>query len=159
MGETWVLPRDGAGGGGGSVSGLTFRETMSGPVALGASDPETGAVDPDAATLAVHCEISIDDIDRFVDDREHTGSITGSVEYEPFGGTLPVSKGIFNLKWIAGSDQVLADLGAHGAFVDKDYAKNHGLTVGSPLSLTSPRGETVPLEVRGKLPASRNCTS
>jgi hypothetical protein len=70
---------------------------MSGPVALGASDPEVGAADPKAAELAIHCEISIDDIDRFVDDREHTGSITGSVEYEPFGGELPVSSGIFNL--------------------------------------------------------------
>jgi len=79
------------------VSGLTFKETMSGPVALGASDPEAGAADPSAAKLAVHCEIAIDDIDRFVDDRDHTGSITGSVEYEPFGGTLPVTSGIFNL--------------------------------------------------------------
>ena len=79
------------------MSGLTFRETMSGPVALGASDPEAGAADPKASTLAIHCEISIDDIDRFVADREHTGSITGSVEYEPFGGTLPVTRGIFNL--------------------------------------------------------------
>jgi hypothetical protein len=79
------------------MSGLTFRETMAGPVALGATDPEAGAADPNAKTLAIHCEISIDDIDRFVDDREHTGSITGSVEYEPFGGELPVSNGIFNL--------------------------------------------------------------
>jgi hypothetical protein len=79
------------------VSGLTFKETMSGPVALGASDPEVGAADPSAAKLAVHCEIAIDDVDRFVDDRDHTGSITGSVEYEPFGGTLPVTSGIFNL--------------------------------------------------------------
>ena len=79
------------------MSGLTFRETMSGPVALGASDPEAGASGPNAKTLAIHCEISIDDVDRFVADREHTGSITGSVEYEPFGGELPVSRGIFNL--------------------------------------------------------------
>ena len=79
------------------MSGLTFKETMSGPVALGASDPEAGAADRSAPTLAVHCEIAIDDIDRFVDDRDHTGSITGSVEYEPFGGTLPVTSGIFNL--------------------------------------------------------------
>jgi choline dehydrogenase-like flavoprotein len=79
------------------MSGLTFSETMSGPVALGASDPEAGAADPNAKTLAIHCEISIDDVDRFVADRDHTGSITGSVEYEPFGGTLPVSRGIFNL--------------------------------------------------------------
>lgn len=79
------------------MSGLTFKETMSGPVALGPSDPEAGAAAPAAKTLAVHCEIAIDDIDRFVADRDHTGSITGTVEYEPFGGTLPVRSGIFNL--------------------------------------------------------------
>ena len=79
------------------MSGLTFRETMSGPVALGPADPEAGAADPNAKNLAIHCEISIDDVDRFVDDREHTGSITGSVEYEALGGELPVTKGIFNL--------------------------------------------------------------
>jgi hypothetical protein len=79
------------------MSGLTFRETMSGPVALEATDPEAGARDPDAKSLSIHCEISIDDIDRFVADREHTGSITGSVEYEAFGGELPVTRGIFNL--------------------------------------------------------------
>jgi hypothetical protein len=79
------------------MSGLTFRETMSGPVALGATDPEAGAADPNAKNLAIHCEIWIDDIDRFVADPEHTGSITGSVEYEAFGGELPVTMGIFNL--------------------------------------------------------------
>lgn len=79
------------------MSGLTFRETMSGPVALGASDPTEGAADQGAKTVAIHCEISIGDIDRFVDDREHAGSITGSVESELFGGTVPVTRGIFNL--------------------------------------------------------------
>jgi hypothetical protein len=79
------------------MSGLTFRETMSGPLALDASDPEAGAADPNASALAIHCEVSIDDIDRFAADPEHTGSITGSLEYAPFGASLPVSSGIFNL--------------------------------------------------------------
>jgi hypothetical protein len=77
--------------------GLTFHETMSGPVALGATDPATGAASPAAAKLAIHCEIAIDDIDRFVADREHTGSITGTVDYGLFGQGLPVTRGIFNL--------------------------------------------------------------
>jgi hypothetical protein len=79
------------------MSGLTFKETMHGPIALGATEPETGAADANAKDVAIHCEISIDDIDRFVADREHTGSITGSVESELFGGTVPVTRGIFNL--------------------------------------------------------------
>jgi cholesterol oxidase len=77
--------------------GLTFQETMSGPVALGASDPETGAADPSAQTLAIHCSIAIDDVDRFVADREHTGAITGTVDYPAFGDGIPVTRGIFNL--------------------------------------------------------------
>jgi cholesterol oxidase len=77
--------------------GLTFHETMSGPVALGATDPAAGADAANAQHLAIHCEISIDDIDRFVADPDHTGSITGSVDYAPFGDGLPVTHGIFNL--------------------------------------------------------------
>jgi cholesterol oxidase len=77
--------------------GLTFHETMAGPLALGATEPESGAADPAAADLAIHCEITIDDIDRFVSDPEHTGSIAGSVDYPPFGHGLPVTGGTFNL--------------------------------------------------------------
>src|SRR5205823_5080987 len=75
--------------------GLTFHETMAGPLALGASDPETGAADPSAATLAIHCTIAIDDVDRFAADPEHTGTITGTVDYPPFGDGLTVTSGTF----------------------------------------------------------------
>jgi hypothetical protein len=77
--------------------GLTFRETMHGSVALGATDPEFGAAAANAADLAIHCDIAIDDVERFVADARHTGAITGSLVYEPFGGALPVTRGIFNL--------------------------------------------------------------
>src|SRR5262249_2765222 len=40
----------------------------------------------------------------------------------------PESKGIFNLNWTAGSDQVIENLGRNGAFVTKKYAKDHNLT-------------------------------
>ena len=36
-------------------------------------------------------------MERFVEDPEHTGSIHGSVDYEPFGRDLAVTRGIFNL--------------------------------------------------------------
>ncbi len=61
----------------------------------------------------------------------------------------PQSAQVFNLKWKTGSNRVLATLGAHGAFVDKDYAKKHNLSIGSPLTLTSPNGTVLALEVRG----------
>jgi hypothetical protein len=103
------------------MSGLTFSETMSGPVALGVSDPAAGAADVDAKTLSIHCEISIDDVDRFVADREHTGSITGSVEYELFGGELPVTRGIFNLFSPGGPNERLMQYRLAFEHDDKPY--------------------------------------
>jgi putative ABC transport system permease protein len=61
----------------------------------------------------------------------------------------PQAVGIFRLKWTDGSDQVLANLGAHGAFVDNGYAKKHNLRVGSPFTLTSPNATQLPLKVHG----------
>jgi ABC-type antimicrobial peptide transport system permease subunit len=61
----------------------------------------------------------------------------------------PQSVGIFRMKWVAGNEQVFAQLGDNGAFVDDGFAKNHNLRLGSPLTLTSPRGITVPLVVKG----------
>jgi cholesterol oxidase len=77
--------------------GLTFKETMEGPLAMGATDPTSGAAAEDAALLAIHCTIRIDDVDTFVADPEHTGSISGTVDYAPFGNDLPVTYGTFNL--------------------------------------------------------------
>jgi ABC-type antimicrobial peptide transport system permease subunit len=64
-------------------------------------------------------------------------------------GLNPEAVGIFNLDWVEGSDDVIGTLGAEGAIVDEDYAKDHDLAVGSELSLLSPRGTRIPLEVRG----------
>ena len=47
--------------------------------------------------------------------------------------------------WTVGSNAVIAHLGAHGAFVDDDFAKTHHLKVGSPVTLTAPTGETRPI--------------
>jgi putative ABC transport system permease protein len=57
---------------------------------------------------------------------------------------------IFNIKWLdGGSNAVIAHLGAHGAFVDDNFAKTHHLKIGSPLTLTAPTGESVDLHVNG----------
>ena len=62
----------------------------------------------------------------------------------------PGGSQIFNINWLhGGSNAVIASLGAHGAFVDDGFAKTHDLTIGSPLSLTAPTGQTVDLRVRG----------
>lgn len=80
-------------------TGVTFRETMSGPFALGEVDPEqgraTGARGGD--TLALHATIRIPDIARFESDPEHPGTIEGEVVFEPLGGPFPARGGRFNL--------------------------------------------------------------
>jgi putative ABC transport system permease protein len=57
---------------------------------------------------------------------------------------------IFRMKWLhGGSNALIARLGAHGAFVDDNFAKTHHLRIGSPLTLTAPTGESVDLHVLG----------
>jgi putative ABC transport system permease protein len=53
------------------------------------------------------------------------------------------------VKWKAGSQAVPSELGANGAFVSKDYATKHHLTVGTPLSVQTPSGDTMHLVLRG----------
>jgi putative ABC transport system permease protein len=54
------------------------------------------------------------------------------------------------LNWIAGPGQsVFEQLGSTGAFVDKTFAKDHHLTVGSQIPATVPSGETRSFTVVG----------
>ena len=59
-----------------------------------------------------------------------------------------VSK-VIDLKWKEGSPATPAQLGRSGAFVAKAYAKDHDLTVGSPIDLKTPDGGTMHLTLRG----------
>ncbi|MDX6515608.1 MAG: putative transport system permease protein, partial [Gaiellaceae bacterium] len=48
----------------------------------------------------------------------------------------PHADRVLALKWTEGSQSVLSNLGADGAFTDDGYAKSHNLHVGSPIELT-----------------------
>jgi len=61
----------------------------------------------------------------------------------------PATRGMFDLNWKQGSPDVLANLGADGAFVDKGYAKDHKLTLGSPVQLTFPNGKQKTFAIKG----------
>ncbi|MFL5951607.1 MAG: FtsX-like permease family protein, partial [Gaiellaceae bacterium] len=61
----------------------------------------------------------------------------------------PPAAHVFNLDWKQGSGSVLASLGEDGAFIDKDYAKSHHLTIGSPVPLTFADGSQELLSVKG----------
>jgi predicted acylesterase/phospholipase RssA len=79
--------------------GFTFREKMSGGFALGETDPQTGEkLGHDAGNIfTMHGTINIDDLERFMSDPGHAGSITGQIDFTPLGLSLPSTKGVFNL--------------------------------------------------------------
>ena len=61
----------------------------------------------------------------------------------------PDADQVLTLKWKEGSQRTLATLGADGAFVDDDYAKDHDLHVGSPITVLVPSGNMLRLKVEG----------
>ncbi|MFP2906917.1 patatin-like phospholipase family protein [Pyxidicoccus sp. 3LFB2] len=79
------------------ASDLTFRETMSGPLALGVADPVAGAHQGRETPFTMHCTISVDDMDAFLQDDSHAARLVAHVSYPPLGGDLPVRQGSFNL--------------------------------------------------------------
>ncbi|MDX1812251.1 MAG: NAD(P)-binding protein, partial [Gammaproteobacteria bacterium] len=103
---------------------LTFSETMSGYFALGQTSPRQGletGEDQDT-TLALHADITISDMQRFVDDPKHTGSIDGSIDFSPFGNDIPITGGAFNLfKPTADPDETHMIYEAAFSHDDKDY--------------------------------------
>ena len=61
----------------------------------------------------------------------------------------PTARENIALKWKDGSQDVLANLGADGAFVDDGYANDHDLKVGSLVALTFPNGTNGLYTVKG----------
>jgi putative ABC transport system permease protein len=53
------------------------------------------------------------------------------------------------VNWKAGSQATPGQLGENGAFVAKSYAKDHHLTIGSPIAVETPSGSTMHLTLRG----------
>ncbi|MFO7571486.1 MAG: FtsX-like permease family protein [Gaiellaceae bacterium] len=76
-------------------------------------------------------------------------------EVRAFGKTIfatavdPTARELISLKWKDGSQDVLANLGSEGAFVDDGYADDNDLSVGSPVNVTFPDGVVVLYRVEG----------
>jgi putative ABC transport system permease protein len=64
-------------------------------------------------------------------------------------GVDPKVSQVIDLKWTAGSPATPAHLGARGAIVAKEYAKDHDLHVGSPIVAELPSGKSLDLVLRG----------
>jgi predicted patatin/cPLA2 family phospholipase len=77
--------------------GINFRETMTGRLTFGATDPRAGYNDPAAIPFTLTASIDIHDIDAFVADESHTGDLTGHLYAPRAGFTLPGTSGVFRL--------------------------------------------------------------
>lgn len=79
--------------------GISFRETMQGPFALGATEPEQGRAAGDEAgtALAMHVTVTVRDLDRFVADPDHNGSLAGTIDFAPLAMAMPTGEGVFRL--------------------------------------------------------------
>jgi putative ABC transport system permease protein len=76
-----------------------------------------------------------------------------------FGKTItvtavePAAADVIRLNWKEGSQAVIGQLGADGAFVDTDYAKSHHLARGTAISVLTPTGGTLNLRIAGTFKA------
>ena len=70
---------------------------------------------------------------------------------DTFFGTAvnPETSSIFNVTWKQGSNEVLAELGEDGAFVDDGYAEDHNLRLGSPVTVTFANGDSESYRIEG----------
>ena len=82
-----------------AAPGITFRETMQGPFSLSATDPREGRTAGEEAgtSLAMHVTVTVRDLDRFIDDPRHNGSLIGEVDFPPLGMGIPTGDGVFRL--------------------------------------------------------------
>ena len=78
---------------------LQFTEKMRGFVTFGEDDYDKGFRQGKKSKTACmfHVTVLIDDVERFVEDPQHPGTITGHVQCDALGGKLEVQKGWFNL--------------------------------------------------------------
>ena len=77
--------------------GFTFREMMSGGFSLGETDPVQGEAKGQDTVLEMHNTITIEDLDKFITEPSHPGSIAGYINWKPFGQNVQAPTGVFNL--------------------------------------------------------------
>lgn len=79
--------------------GIQFKETMAGGFCLGTDEPKQGnhMGKQKGIELAMHAQVDIDDMEGFVSDPNHTGRLTGSIDFTPMGLGMVAHSGVFNL--------------------------------------------------------------
>jgi predicted patatin/cPLA2 family phospholipase len=77
--------------------GIAFRETMTGRLTFGVTDPRAGYDDAAAVPFILKATIDVRDIDAFVSDPMHTGDLSGHLYAPRAGFVLPCTEGVFRL--------------------------------------------------------------
>ena len=79
--------------------GLQFEESMSGYLGIGQRDPREGVVVGREEGTAIRFDVSIaiSDLGRFLKEADHKAALSGTVTFQPLGGTFPIRDGVFNL--------------------------------------------------------------
>jgi putative ABC transport system permease protein len=80
--------------------------------------------------------------------RSGAGKAAGSVQQITGLDPKTISQ-VYNFEWKQGSNASIDKLGPYQAIVDKAFADKKNLDVGSRFTLQTPKGETIPLEVKG----------
>jgi len=47
--------------------------------------------------MAIHVTVTIDDIDRFINEPEHPGQLSGTIDFPAMGVGIQADSGVFNL--------------------------------------------------------------
>jgi len=79
--------------------GFSFHEPMDGWLGIGDSDPVEGRMrgQRENTPISFQVKVSIDDLGTFLNLTDHMASLTGTVTFEPLGGTFTIRNGRFNL--------------------------------------------------------------
>ena len=79
--------------------GVSFDEVMKGNFVLGESDPVAGARlgKERGSELAMRATVTVHDVDRFISDPDHVGSLTAKIDFAPWGKGIPARNGVFKL--------------------------------------------------------------
>lgn len=77
--------------------GLAFRETMTGRLTFGITDPSAGYDNAAAVPFIMKASIDVRDIAGFVGDATHTGELAGHLYAPRAGFLLPCTGGVFRL--------------------------------------------------------------
>lgn len=79
------------------MTGVRFRETMTGRVSLRTDDPVVGYVSAGAVAASMHAEIVVDDVDDFVSGEVHLARLRADLVIPVLGGQFLSGDGEFEL--------------------------------------------------------------